>query len=57
MRTLRRAQSALEYLFMLAAALILVSIVIKVINDSLSDINSILTDYIAKLREQMIQNL
>ncbi|MCD6559950.1 MAG: class III signal peptide-containing protein [Palaeococcus sp.] len=54
---MRRAQSALEYLFMLAAALILVSIVIKVINDSLSDINSILTDYIAKLREQMIQNL
>ncbi|WP_456451024.1 class III signal peptide-containing protein [Palaeococcus sp. (in: euryarchaeotes)] len=57
MRTLRRAQSALEYLFMLAAALILVSIVIKIISDSLSDINSLLADYTAKLREQMIQNL
>lgn len=56
-RGVRRAQSAIEYLFMLAAALILVAVVIRVIGDSLDQINDVITQYTEVMREKLIQNL
>ncbi|WP_084593949.1 class III signal peptide-containing protein [Palaeococcus ferrophilus] len=54
---MRRAQSAIEYLFMLAAALILVAVVVRVIGDSLNQINDVITQYTEVMREKLIQNL
>jgi len=56
-RGVRRAQSAIEYLFMLAAALILVAVVIRVIGVSLDQINDVITQYTEVMREKLIQNL
>lgn len=53
----RRAQSAIEYLFMLAAALILVAVVVRVIGDSLNQINDVINQYTEVMREKLIQNL
>ena len=54
---MRRAQGAIEYLFMLAAALILVAIVLRVITTSMSEITTAVTDYTDYLREKLLQTL
>ncbi|WP_237702784.1 class III signal peptide-containing protein [Thermococcus sp. SY098] len=57
MGVLRRAQSALEYLFMVAVALILVAITLRVILSSVRSINGVISNYTATIREEIIQNL
>ncbi|ADT84195.1 hypothetical protein TERMP_01219 [Thermococcus barophilus MP] len=54
---MRRAQSALEYLFMVAVALILVAITLRVILSSVRSINGVISNYTATIREEIIQNL
>jgi len=54
---MRRAQGAIEYLFMLAAVLILVAIAIKVIMDSVHDLNRAVIDHTTQVRKQLLENL
>ncbi|NJE13547.1 class III signal peptide-containing protein [Thermococcus sp. LS2] len=54
---MRRAQTALEYLFMMAAALILVAITLRVILNSVGEINKVVTEYITTIRQNIIENL
>ncbi|AIF69326.1 hypothetical protein PAP_04575 [Palaeococcus pacificus DY20341] len=54
---MRRAQGAIEYLFMLAAALILIAVVLRVITTSLQEITTAVTDYTEYLREKLLQTL
>ncbi|WP_365942338.1 class III signal peptide-containing protein [Thermococcus sp.] len=57
MRKLRRAQTALEYLFMVAAALILVAITLQVILNSMQNINDVIANYTTTIRQKLIENL
>ena len=57
MRKLRRAQTALEYLFMMAAVLILVAITLQVIIKSMQDINDAISNYTKTIRQKLIENL
>jgi uncharacterized protein (UPF0333 family) len=54
---MRRAQGALEYLFVLAAVLILVAVAIKVVLGSVNDINNAVRSYTSEVREQILENL
>ena len=54
---IRRAQTAVEYLFMLAAALVLVSIAAKVIFQSMKTINNSVNKYVNQTRAQLLENL
>jgi len=56
-RKLRRAQTALEYLFMVAAALILVAITLQVILNSMQNINDVIANYTTTIRQKLIENL
>jgi uncharacterized protein (UPF0333 family) len=51
------AQTALEYLFMLAAVLVLVAIAADVIFKSMKSLNKSLDDYVTKVRKQLLENL
>ncbi|WP_297464665.1 class III signal peptide-containing protein [Thermococcus sp.] len=53
----RRAQGALEYLFMLAAVLILVIITIKVVLDSIGTITKAVGEYTSEVRKQLLEEL
>jgi len=53
----QRAQSALEYLFMVAAVLILVAIAMSYIITSMRDISAVVSNYTAEMREELIENL
>ncbi|WP_456368799.1 class III signal peptide-containing protein [Thermococcus sp.] len=53
----RVAQTALEYLFMVAAVLILVAIATKVILDSLKSLKQGLTVYTREVRKVVLENL
>jgi len=55
--TMRRAQTALEYLFMLAAVLVLVSIAAKVVLNSIRDLNKSVGSYIKDVRKELLENL
>ena len=57
MRKLRRAQTALEYLFMIAAVLILVAITLQVIIKSMQDINDAISNHTTTIRQKLIENL
>ncbi len=54
---MRRAQGALEYLFMLAAVLVLVVIAAKVIMDSVYSLNRAVSNYTTQVRKQLLENL
>ena len=54
---MRRAQGALEYLFMLAAVLILVTVAIRVIMNSVQNLNSSISSYTTEIRKQILENL
>ncbi|WP_297417033.1 class III signal peptide-containing protein [Thermococcus sp.] len=54
---MRRAQGALEYLFMLAAVLILVAVAVKVIMNSVYDLNRAVSNYTTQVRRQLLENL
>jgi hypothetical protein len=53
----RTAQSAVEYLLMVAAVLILVAVATKVILDSMKNLKQGLTVYTKEVREQVLENL
>ncbi|ASJ03046.1 hypothetical protein A3L09_07140 [Thermococcus profundus] len=53
----RRGQSALEYLFMLAAALVLVAVAIKVVLDATKDLQQNIGDYTSNVRKEIMENL
>ena len=53
----RRAQSAIEYLFMLAAALILVAIALKAVMDSTNYMEKNVSNYTRVIRERILENL
>jgi len=54
---MRRAQTALEYLFMLAAVLVLVLMATKVVLNSMKDLNRSVNDYVDSVRKQLLENL
>ena len=54
---MRRAQGALEYLFVLAAVLILVTMAIRVVLGSINDINRAVSSYTSEVRKQILENL
>jgi len=54
---MRRAQSALEYLFILAAVLILVMVTIRVVFSSVQALNSAVTEYIDTLKDKILETL
>lgn len=54
---IRRAQTALEYLFMLAAALVLVLIAARVIFQSMKSLNTAIDKYVNQTRAQLLENL
>jgi hypothetical protein len=56
-RGYRRAQSAIEYLFMLAAALILVAIALKAVMDSTKYLEKNVSDYTSVVRKKVLENL
>jgi len=53
----RRAQSAIEYLFMLAAALILVAIALKAVMDSTDYLEKNVSNYTSVVRKNILENL
>ncbi|WP_394346609.1 class III signal peptide-containing protein [Thermococcus henrietii] len=55
--TMRRAQTALEYLFMLAAVLVLVLVATRVIFNSMKDLNRNVNNYVDSVRKQLLENL
>ncbi|HII68147.1 MULTISPECIES: class III signal peptide-containing protein [Thermococcus] len=54
---LRKGQSALEYLFILAAVLILVTVTIRVIFSSVQSINSSVTQYVDTIKNKLLETL
>jgi hypothetical protein len=56
-RRYRRAQSAIEYLFMLAAALILVAIALKAVMDSTKYLEKNVSEYTSVVRKKVLENL
>jgi len=54
---MRKAQSAIEYLFMVAAALILVLMAARVVSGSMRSLNQAVSDYIESVRRQLLENL
>lgn len=53
----QRAQSAVEYLFMVVAVLILVAIAMSYIIASMREISAVVSNYTAEMREELIENL
>jgi hypothetical protein len=56
-RDMRRAQTAIEYLFMLAAALILVAIALKAVMDTTKQLESTVSNYTKAVRKRVLENL
>ncbi|WP_297467359.1 class III signal peptide-containing protein [Thermococcus sp.] len=54
---MRRAQTAIEYLFMLAAVLVLVLIATRVIMNSINSLNKSISNYVDKTRKELLENL
>lgn len=54
---MRKAQAALEYLFILAAALVLVAMAARIILTSTKNINEAIANYTQSVREQVLENL
>ncbi len=54
---MRKAQAALEYLFMMAAVLVLVAIAAKVILTSTKTINQGIENYTTQIRQKILENL
>ncbi|MEO2151992.1 MAG: class III signal peptide-containing protein [Thermococcus sp.] len=54
---MRRAQTALEYLFMLAAVLVLVLMATRVVLNSMRDLNRNVNNYVDSVRRELLENL
>nr|CCE71047.1 TPA: hypothetical protein PAB1309.1n [Pyrococcus abyssi GE5] len=52
-----RAQTAIEYMFMLAAVLLLVVIVFKVVMDTMRTLSDSVGDYAKVVRQRLLENL
>lgn len=53
----RNAQTVIEYLFMLAAVLMLVAITMNIIFQSIHATNRSIGDYVKRVRENVLENL
>ncbi|CUX78080.1 class III signal peptide-containing protein [Thermococcus chitonophagus] len=54
---MKRAQTAIEYLLMLAATLILVAIVLRVVMDSIKTLSNSVDEYARVMRRKLLENL
>ncbi|NJE04974.1 class III signal peptide-containing protein [Thermococcus sp. M36] len=54
---MRRAQGAIEYLFMLAAVLIIVLVATRVVLNGVRNMDAAIEDYITQVRQQILENL
>ncbi|WP_094745785.1 class III signal peptide-containing protein [Thermococcus gammatolerans] len=54
---MRRAQTALEYLFMLAAALILVAIALRTVLDTTKQLQQTVSSYAKAVRKNVLEDL
>ena len=54
---MRRGQSALEYLFILAAVLVLVMVTIRVVFSSVQALNSAVTEYVDTIKDKILETL
>ncbi|ASA77961.1 MULTISPECIES: class III signal peptide-containing protein [Thermococcus] len=54
---MRRAQGALEYLFMLAAVLVLVTIAARVVLNGTRNLNEAISNYTTQVRKQILEDL
>jgi len=54
---MRRAQGALEYLFMLAAVLVLVLIAARVVLNGTRNLNQAISNYTTEVRRQILEDL
>ena len=54
---MRRAQGALEYLFMLAAVLVLVTIAARVVLGGTRNLNEAISNYTTQVRRQILEDL
>ncbi|WP_088863571.1 class III signal peptide-containing protein [Thermococcus celer] len=54
---MRRAQGAIEYLFMLAAVLVLVLIAARVVLNSTKNVNEGISNYVTEIRKEILENL
>ncbi|AFN03266.1 class III signal peptide-containing protein [Pyrococcus furiosus DSM 3638] len=54
---MKRAQTAIEYLLMLAAVLILVAIVLNVVVDSMRTLTNYVEEYTKVIRERLLESL
>jgi len=55
MKTIRRAQSALEYLFMLAASLIIVAVAVGVIARATKVLTKSVQSYTDQIKQQLLE--
>lgn len=54
---MRRAQTALEYLFMLAAALILVAVALRTVLNTTKQLQQTVSDYTKAVCQEVLENL
>ncbi|MFA4646653.1 class III signal peptide-containing protein [Pyrococcus kukulkanii] len=54
---MKRSQTAIEYLLMLAATLILVVIVYRVVMDSMRTLSNSVDEYVKVMRKKLLENL
>ncbi|HDZ36634.1 MAG TPA: class III signal peptide-containing protein [Thermococcus sp.] len=53
----RKAQSAIEYLFMLAAVLVLVLMATRVILNGTRNLNEAISEYTTQVRQRILEDL
>ncbi|AFL95729.1 hypothetical protein CL1_1530 [Thermococcus cleftensis] len=53
----RSAQSAIEYLFMLAAVLVLVLMATRVVLNGVKNMNEAISDYVTQVRQEILEDL
>jgi len=54
---MRRAQGAIEYLFMLAAVLVLVLVATEVVLNGTRNLNVEISNYTTQMRKKILENL
>ncbi|AEK73836.1 class III signal peptide-containing protein [Thermococcus sp. 18S1] len=53
----RSAQGAIEYLFMLAAVLVLVLIAARVVLNGVKNMNEAISNYVTQVRQEILEDL
>ncbi|NJD99691.1 class III signal peptide-containing protein [Thermococcus sp. LS1] len=54
---MRKAQSAIEYLFMLAAVLVLVVMAARIVLNGTKNLNEAISNYTTQVRKQILEDL